>query len=350
MYKKIFIADREIGKKSPVFVVADAGSNHNGDLERAKELIDIAARARADAVKFQSFLADNLTMPRRGKDDKEDGKQKAFNDKWYKVLKKLELPREWHKELQEYSRKKGLIFFSSCFDEEGADFLDNLGVPAFKIASIDLTNIPLIRHVAKKKKPVIISTGLGTLGEIEEAVEAVREEENEQIILLHSISYYPALVEDANLASMKTISDAFQVPVGYSDHTFGIFVCIGAAALGACLVEKHFTIDRRLPGAQHRYAAEPDDLRWMVRGIRDVASAVGSPIKKPVERELNEQRYARRSLVAKASIPYGTKITRDMVTLIAPGEGIKPKYVDVAVGRVAKVDIEAGDIITWDML
>ena len=350
MKQTIMISDREVGKNNTSFVVADAGSNHNGDLERAKELIDVAARAKVDAVKFQSFLADNLTMPLRGQKIEDEGKQKAFNDRWYKILKKLELPREWHKELQEYSRKQGLIFLSSCFDEEGADFLDELGVPAFKIASIDLTNIPLIKHVAKKMKPIIISSGLGTLGEIEEAVEAVQSEGNDQLVLLHSVSYYPALVQDANLLTMKTISDAFQVPVGYSDHTFGIFVAIGSAALGACIIEKHFTLDRRLPGAQHKYAAEPDDLRWMTRGIRDVNNALGSPIKRPVERELQERKFGRRSIVAKTGIPYGTVIDKDMIALIAHGEGIQPKYVDIAMGRTAKVDIEAGDLITWDMI
>lgn len=348
--EKMKIGNRYLGKRCPVFIVAEAGSNHNGNMERAKELIDIAARAKVDAVKFQSFTADNLTMPRRGEYIEDPDRQKAYNDRWYKILKKLELPREWHRELFDYATDKGLIFLSSCFDMEGADFLEELGVPAFKIASIDLTNIPLIRHVARKKKLLILSTGLGTLGEVEEAVEAVRKENNEEIILLHATSYYPAMVEDANLLAMKTMEEAFQVPVGYSDHTFGIFTSVAAAALGAIYIEKHFTMDRRLPGAQHRYAAEPDDLRWMVRGIRDVEKALGSSLKRPVEKEIMEKSYGRRSLVAKVNIPFGTEITPEMIALITPGGGISPKYVDIAIGRKTKVDIQAGDVITWDMI
>lgn len=348
--QSVKIGERLIGKNEPTFIVAEAGSNHNGSLQRARELIDVAAEAKADAVKFQSFTADSLTMPRRGEKLKDSSRQKAFNEKWHKVLKRLELPRQWHRELYDYANEKGLLFLSSCFDEEGADFLEQLGVPAFKIASIDLTNVPLIKHVARKKRPMIISTGLSTLGEIEEALQVIKKEGNEDVILLHSTSYYPALVEDANLLAMKTIRDAFQKPVGYSDHTFGIFTAVAAAALGACMVEKHFTVDRRLPGAQHRYAAEPEDLKWLVRGIRDAEKSLGSPIKRPVEKELAERKYGRRSLVAKINIPYGTKIEPEMVAIITPGGGISPKFADLAVGRKARIDIQAGDLITWDMI
>ena len=340
--RKIRIGDKIVGHDEPCFIIAEAGSNHNGSLEQAKKLVDVAAEAKADAVKFQIFKAESLYS----KYTPEFSYLKGQNT--YELIKSIETPREWIKELAEYCKSKNIIFFASPFDFEAIDILDKY-VPAFKIASFEITDLELLKYAAEKGKPMIISTGMANLGEIEDAITAIRSVGNENIILLHCNSLYPTPVEIANLRAIETMRTAFKVPVGFSDHTLGIHIPIAAVAMGACLIEKHFTLDRTLPGPDHSFAIEPDELKEMVRCIREVEKAKGSGIKEKSDLE-SEEMYvkARRSIHAKVDIPKGTKITRDMLIIKRPGYGIKPKFIDMVVGREAKKDIREDEWVTWD--
>jgi N,N'-diacetyllegionaminate synthase len=341
------IGARPVGGGSPAYVIAEAGANHNRDLEIAKQLIDVAAEAGADAVKFQTYKGSDLYSSKTPhfeylKDDRSPAE----------LLDALALPREWQPELADHARARGIAFFSAPFDNDAVDTLAAVGVPALKIASFELVDLPLIRYAAAVGVPMILSTGMATYGEIEDALGAVQETGNRQVALLRCASVYPAPAEIINLRAMATMREAFGVPVGLSDHTTGISVPAGAAALGANLVEKHFTLSRELEGPDHPFALEPDELRAMVAAIRDVEAALGTGrLEGPSEAEAGEMyRLARRSVVAAADIPAGTAITREMLTIKRPGYGVKPRDLDLLVGRSARVDIEFDDVITWEMV
>ena len=341
---KVKIENKLIGEGEPCFIIAEAGSNHNGSLEQAKKLIDVAAEAKADAVKFQIYKAESLYS----KYTPEFSYLKGQNV--YELIKNIETPREWIKELAGYCKDKNIIFLATPFDFEAVNLMDKY-VPAFKIASFEIVDLELLKYAASKQKPMIISTGMANLGEIEDAVNAIKSVGNEDIILLHCNSLYPTPVEVVNLKAMETMKNAFKMPVGFSDHTLGIHIPIAAVAMGACVIEKHFTLDRTLPGPDHSFAIEPDELREMERCIKEVEKAKGSGIKKKSELE-SEEMYikARRSIHAKVNIPKGTKIKKDMLIIKRPGYGIKPKFMDIVVGREAKGDIREDEWVTWDMV
>jgi pseudaminic acid synthase len=347
MTPKVQIANKVIGEGKSCFVIAEAGSNHDGKLKQAKQLIDIAADSGADAVKFQTFQADKIVA---GTKDEIVNIDIAGAKTLYELYKKAELPREWLGKLADYAQGKGVILLSTPFDEEAVDDLDELGVPAFKVASFELTHLPLLKHIARKGKTVILSTAMASLGEIEEAIATISGEGNKQIILLHCGVGYPLRVEDVNLAAMDTLRQAFPYPVGYSDHTMGITVPIAAVALGAKVIEKHFTLSRNLPGPDHPFALEPHELKAMVQGIRDVEKAIGTAEKRLQEGEAVHYRRGRRSIFAKVDISKGTVITENMLAVLRPGIGLKPKYLNVVVGREAKVNIKAHEPITWDKI
>lgn len=334
MINKIRIGEKGIGAGEPTFIIAEIGSNHDGKLDQAKQLIDEAARIGADAVKFQSFRADYLVTPQ----------QEAV----YHAVKGCELPQEWHRQLAVYARERHIIFLSTAFDEESADLLFELGMPAFKVASGDLTHIPLLRHVARFQRPILLSTGMGTLGEVEEAIGVIQQEGNEEIVLLHCVSTYPSRIEDANLRAILTMREAFRLPVGSSDHTLGNAVPLGAVALGACLLEKHFTVDRTLTGPDHPHSMEVDEFESMIRDIRCLEVALGTGVKAPMAMELPERRWARRGLYARVDIPRGTAITREMLKVVRPCLGLEPRNLEQVVGRVARVDIPAHAPLTWE--
>ena len=344
---KVEIGNKLIGEEAPCFIIAEAGVNHNGSVELAKKLIDAAKDAGADAVKFQTFKAEKVVTQ---KAEKAEYQKTAKEESQYDMIKKLELSEYDFMELADYAKKKGIIFLSSPFDKESADLLDEMNVPAYKIASGEITNFPLLKHIAKKKKPIILSTGMATLGEVEEALNVIRSEGVEDVILLHCVSNYPAKMEDVNLRIMGTLKQAFKIPVGFSDHTLGITVPIAAVALGACVIEKHFTLDRNLPGPDHKASLEPDDLKEMVKAIRDLERALGDGVKKPTKDEEEIKKVARRSIVAKVDIPEGTIITENMLDIKRPGIGIEPKYFDPVIGMRAKKDIKKSDIVTWKMI
>jgi N,N'-diacetyllegionaminate synthase len=342
------IGNRSIGPQQPVFVIAEAGVNHNGDLELARKLIDVAVEAGADAVKFQTFHADHLVTPQAPKAAYQL-QTTGETESQLEMLRRLELSPSAHRELQSYCNERKIIFLSTPFDEQAVDFLDELGVPAFKISSGDLTNSPLLEHIAGKGKPVILSTGMAELGEVIEAVSVLSAAGCENPILLHCVSNYPADAAEVNLRAMQTIRAAFNVPVGFSDHTEGIDVALAAVALGACVIEKHFTLDRALPGPDHRASLEPAGLRQLVQSIRRVETALGDGRKKPSASELETARVARRSLVAAQDIPAGVTLERKLVVLRRPGTGMSPAMLAEIVGRRARRAIAAGTLLESDM-
>ncbi len=342
----INIGDRPVGSGYPVFIVAEAGVNHNGDIELALKMIDEARKAGADAIKFQVFKAENLATEYAPK-----AKYQVVNDRssrsQYEMLKKLELSEEEFRELYRYARDRGLIFLATPYDFESVDLLEEMGVPAYKVSSSDLTNIPFLEYIAEKGKPVILSTGMATLGEVEEAVNTVRNTGNNQIILLHCITSYPADIEKLNLRAIQTLREAFKLPVGFSDHSLGIYAAIAAVALGAVMIEKHFTLDKNLPGPDHKASLTPVELREMIRAIRMIEKALGDGIKKPLPEEEEIKRVVRKSIVAKKDIPKGTIITRDLITFKRPGIGLEPKYYRMILGKRTRRNIKRNELIYW---
>jgi sialic acid synthase SpsE len=266
------------------------------------------------------------------------------------MIKKLELSDDIFLELSGYSKKRGIIFLSTPFDEEGVNLLDRIGVPAFKIPSGEITNFPLLKKIAETKKPIILSTGMATLGEVEDAVQYLQKHGAQEIILLHCTTSYPAPIHSVNLRAMNTLRCAFQVPVGYSDHTEGITIPIAATAMGARVIEKHFTLDRSLPGPDHKASLGPQELKAMVLAIRDVESAFGDGIKRPCEEEAAIKKVARRSIVARADIRVGNDLEASVLTLKRPGTGIEPRYLDLLIRKKAKKPISRDQVITWDMV
>lgn len=344
----IQVVNKFIGPGQPVFVIAEVGVNHNGDLKMARALIDVAVEAGADAVKFQTFRADRLATPDAPKAEYQL-RTTGDEESQLEMLRRLELSADAHRELQSYCRERGIIFLSTPFDEEAVDLLDSLGVPAFKISSGDVTNSPLLEHVASKGKPIILSTGMSELSEVIEAVSVLHTEGCENPVLLHCVTDYPADPADVNLRAMATMSSAFDVPVGFSDHTEGIDVALAAVALGACVIEKHFTLDRSLPGPDHRASLEPAELRELVRSIRRVETALGNGRKVPTASEAETAKVARRSLVAARDIPAGATLKRDMVVLRRPGTGLSPAMLNGLLGLRAVREIAAGTLLDADM-
>lgn len=348
---KIRINNRLIGYGESCFVIAEAGVNHNGSLDLAKKLIDTARDAGADAVKFQTFKSDKLALPDTEKAEYQK-KNTGKEENQYQMLKKLELEEKDFIELSNYAINCGIMFMSSPFDEESADILDHIGVSIFKLSSGEITNFPLLKHVAKKKKPIILSTGMATLGEIDEALSVLLENGSEDIILLHCITSYPAKMEEANLKVIETLRCCYKVPVGFSDHTLGIVASLAAVAMGSCVIEKHFTIDKTLPGPDHAASLSPKELKDLVQGIRDIENALGDGIKKPTPSEEKIKKFVRKSIVADADIPVGCIIKESMLDIKRTGKdrGIEPKYWDYIVQKKAKTDIRKNQPLKWNMI
>jgi N-acetylneuraminate synthase/N,N'-diacetyllegionaminate synthase len=345
----IEIAGRRVGPGHPTFVIAEAGVNHNGEINLALQLVDAAVAAKADAVKFQTFIADRLAGVDAPKADYQ--KQTTSRDEsQYQMLKALELSFAEFRTIKAHCDAKEIIFLSTPFDTASLNFLGELGVPAFKISSGDLTNLPFLAEVGRKQKPVVLSTGMSDLSEVRDAVAAVRETGNEQLTLLHCVSNYPANPAEANLRAMHSMRTEFGLPVGYSDHTQGLEVAMAAVALGACLIEKHFTLDRALAGPDHRASLAPDQLNQLITSIRNVEAALGDGEKKPTASERAVAAVARRSLVAAQDIPAGTTLTPPMIDIKRPGTGLSPRMLPNILGHRVRVDLHAGEILTWEMI
>jgi sialic acid synthase SpsE len=345
---RVRIGERWVGAGEPCFVIAEAGANHNRDLAMGRELIDVAAEAGADAVKFQTYSAETLYSKKTPRFSYLEGV--SDKDTW-DLIKEIELPRPWQGELAAHAAGRGIRFLSSPFDVQAVDELHALDVPAYKIASFEIVDLSLIGYAAAKGRPMILSTGLASYEDIADAIAACAAAGNREVILLQCASLYPAPPARMNLRAMATLRQAFAVAVGLSDHSLGIHVAAAAVALGASVIEKHFTLDRRLPGPDHSFAVEPRELSDMIRHIREVEAALGDGLKlgpAPEEEEMHQK--GRRSLIAACAIPRGTRIERSMVVAKRPGFGIRPKFVDLVVGRVARVDIEEDAVLTWEML
>ena len=336
------------------FIIAEAGVNHNGSLEIAKKLIDVSVQAGADAVKFQTFKTDRLVTATASKANYQIVNM-GTDESQFEMQEKLELSPEMHRKLFSYCSKKNIIFMSTPFDEASVDLLDNLGMQIFKIPSGEITNKPLIQNIASKKKPIILSTGMSYLGEVERAISWIDDiwdklDKKPQLTILHCVSNYPARIEDVNLNAMKTIETAFRQPVGYSDHTTGIEIPVAAVAMGAKVIEKHFTLDRNMEGPDHKASLEPSELKAMVKAIRSVEKAMGDGVKKPTKSENDLKKTVRRSLVTAKEIKAGETILSNDILIKRPGTGIPAEFKDKVVGMQLESDISVDSVIKWEDL
>lgn len=329
-----------------VFIIAEAGVNHNGSIELAKKLIDVAIESGVDAVKFQTFKAENLVSKNAQKADY----QKQTTDKeesQFEMIKKLELDVNTHKELIAYCNSKNIMFLSTPFDHDSIELLNDLGLEIFKIPSGEITNLPYLRHIGKLDKKVILSTGMADIGEIEDALDILVQAgtKKENITVVHANTEYPTPMEDVNLKAMLTIGKTFDVEFGYSDHTLGIEVPTAAVALGASCIEKHFTLDKTMEGPDHKASLEPDELKAMVKAIRNIELALGSSVKKPSPSESKNKSIARKSIVAKITIKKGEILSENNLSIKRPGNGISPMRWDEVVGSVSSRDYKEDELI-----
>ena len=346
MATTITIGERVIGPGKPVFIIAEAGVNHNGSLVMAKQLVDAAVKAGADAVKFQSFVTEEIITP--------DAPKAAYQvettgeaGSQYEMLKGLELGADEQTELRAHCEQSGILYLCTPYENTSIDMLDRMGVDAFKIASADITNIPFLRYIASKGRPVILSTGMATLCEVEQAVNTLRTGGlNDKLILLHCTTEYPAPLIEANLRAISTMQQTFDCPVGFSDHTPGVGASPWAVVAGACMIEKHGPLARNTPGPDHRASLEPNELAALVRDVHDVETALGDGVKRPMPSELLNKSRMRKSLVSRRAIHAGDVITPDALTCKRPGDGLPPIWVDRVIGKRAAVDIPMDRILT----
>ncbi|MCD5405677.1 MAG: pseudaminic acid synthase [Desulfotomaculum sp.] len=348
--KEITICNVKIGLNHPPFIVAEMSGNHNQSLERALKIVETAAKAGVHAVKLQTYTAGTMTL------DIEEGE--FYIDEpgnlWrgqslYKLYQKAYTPWEWHKPIFDKCKELGLICFSTPFDETAVDFLESLDVPCYKIAAFENTDIPLIRKIAKTKKPMIISTGMATVAELDETVRAAREEGCDDIILLKCTSTYPALPENSNLRTIPHMRELFKCQVGLSDHTLGIGVAVAAVAFGAVLIEKHFTLSRAEGGVDAAFSMEPEEMRALVLETERAWQALGEVKYGYVEAEKNSVK-SRRSLYVVKDMKAGEAFTKENLKTIRPGLGLPPKYYDILLGKKVKRDVKKGTPVSWDLI
>jgi len=328
-------------------IIAEAGVNHNGDIAKAKALIDKGAEAGVDYVKFQTFKAEKLVTKQAQRASYQD-KNTQNNDSQYEMLKKLELSQALHQELMDYCNQKGVKFLSTGFDSESLVFLAQLGITIAKVPSGEITNLPYLRQVASLFPEVILSTGMATIGEIKDAVKGLTDNgvSKDKITILHCNTEYPTPMEDVNLKAMLHIQRELGLPIGYSDHTLGIEVPIAAVALGATVIEKHFTLDKTLPGPDHKASLEPNELKAMVSAIRNIEKAIGgSGLKEVSKSEEKNKPIARKSIVASTDIKKGNIFTPENLTVKRPGSGISPMQWDEVIGKEAKRDFQEDELI-----
>ncbi|AJI46880.1 N-acetylneuraminate synthase [Francisella philomiragia] len=331
---------------SKVFIIAEAGVNHNGSIELAKKMIDVAVESGADAVKFQTFKTENLVSKKAEKAEYQKNNTES-NESQYDMIKKLELDVESHNTLIEYAKSKEIMFLSTPFDHDSIDLLSEIGLELFKVPSGEITNLPYLKHIGSLNKHVVLSTGMADIGEIEDAIDVLvaAGTDKSKITVLHANTEYPTPMCDVNLRAMQTIGQAFDVKYGYSDHTLGIEVPIAAVAMGATCIEKHFTLDKTMEGPDHKASLEPSELKDMVTAIRNIEVALGSQVKKPSPSEKKNIAIARKSIVAKVDISKGDVMTADRLTIKRPGNGINPMLWNTIVGTVAQKDYKEDDLI-----
>lgn len=335
--KKVSIAGRKIGDGERVFVIAEAGVAHFGSMKKAFELVDMAVEAGADAVKFQVFKTERLVS--------------SIAPDWIKRLKPKELPYGSFRKIKSYCDRKGILFLATAHEEESADFIEALGVPAVKIGSGEVKNLPFIRHIAKKRKPLIISTGLHFLEDIQDILDKCRKEGNKQIVLMHCITAYPAPLSEVNLSAIRTMKEMFNVPVGYSDHTVGVTIPLSAVAIGASVIEKHICLDKKTKGSQDcRVACDRKDLSGFIRAVREIEIAIGDGKKVIPASSKKSMSWARKSIVAVRRLSAGHKVSQQDIAFKRPGTGIAPDDAGKIIGRRLKRDVGKDDLILWKHL
>jgi len=345
---KVKIGKQYVGENEPVFVIAEVGINHNGDLEIAKRLIDAAKDAGADAVKFQKRTTKEI-LTKEGL-DKPYTSPNAFAPTYGEHRDKLEFSEDNYKELIEYSKSKGILFFASVWDHVSTNFMENLDIDAYKIPSADVINIPMLEHVAKKNKPILLSTGMSNMEEIDDAVETILKHNN-RLILFQCLSLYPSPEEKINLRFMDVLKQKYHpLPVGYSGHEIDLLPTLAAVARGACIVERHLTLDKKMKGSDHSASLEPHQFKDLVYQIRRIEKILGRAEKIVYDDLIPLREKLAKSVASKIKIPKGTIITRDMLTVKGPGTGIKPGRIYEVVGRIASIDIEEDTIINKDSL
>lgn len=331
------------------FIIAEAGVNHNGSIDVALQLVDAAKASGADAVKFQSFRAERLASRAAHKAAYQE-RTTASTESQFQMLQRLELDVAAHRHLMGHCQRIGIQFLSSPFDMESADLLAEMNLPLFKVPSGEITNVPFLKHIAQKGKPMIVSTGMSTLGEVEEALQVLRDAGAMQVTLLHCVTEYPAPYNEINLRAMQTLKAAFGLPVGYSDHTPGIEIAVAAVALGAEVIEKHLTLDRALPGPDHHASLEPPEFAQMVSAIRHVEQSLGSGIKMPVPCEVPNIAVARKSVVASRALAAGHTLVAADLEIKRPGNGLAPKLLPALIGRTLRVSVREEELLAWDHL
>lgn len=335
-------------KQTSVYIIAEMSANHAGSLTRAKEIIHAAKEAGANCVKIQTYTADTITINCSNRYFQIDAG--TWNgENLYTLYQKAYTPWEWQGELKEEADKIGIDFFSTPFDKTAVDFLESIGVDSYKIASFEVVDIPLIEYVASKGKPVIMSTGMATLGEIEDAVNAVRRQNNNQLALLRCASAYPAMTDEMNLKTMINMKETFGVPVGLSDHSMGSLGAVTAVAMGASIIEKHFCISRDISNPDSSFSMEVDEFASMVKDIRIVEKAIGKVKYGPANQEMENKKF-RKSIFAVNDIKAGDKLTEDNIKVIRPGYGLKPKYYNEILGKSARFDIKKGTPIKFEII
>jgi N-acetylneuraminate synthase/N,N'-diacetyllegionaminate synthase len=347
--QEIEIAGRRIGPGHPCFVIAEAGVNHNGDLALARGLIDAAVAAGADAVKFQTFSAEELVTETAPKADYQQ-RVLGTSGTQFDMLKQLELSCDDHFALAAYAREKGILFLSTPFDRDSVELLEKMNIAAYKISSGDVTNHPLLAQIARKGRPMIVSTGMADLEEVQAAVETIRGAGNPPLALLHCVSCYPADPMTVNLRAMATMAVHFDLPVGFSDHTLDLTIALAATAAGACILEKHLTLDCALPGPDHQASLDPAAFGALMRGVRLIDGALGDGCKKPLPEEANTALVARKSVVVARAVAAGEALAEEVLAIKRPGHGFSPALLPNLVGRVARVSIPAGTVLTPEML
>ena len=342
----IVISGREVSENHPPYVIAEISGNHNGSIERAKLSIEMAAMSGADAVKIQTYNADTMTIDCENDDFIiKAGLWSGY--KLYDLYKEAHTPYEWHKELFKFAKDLGVTLFSTPFDETAVDLLESLNTPAYKIASFELTDLPLINYVAKQRKPLLMSTGMATENEISEALECARSSGNDSILLFHCISSYPAPIEQTNIRSIERLKKQFGVSVGLSDHTLGNLAATAAVALGASAIEKHFTISRADKGPDSEFSIEPNELKKLAKEVKETWLCLGKEEIIRPEAE-NNSRVFRRSLYFVKNLKSGTVITPEDVKRIRPGFGISPKFLSGIIGKITAKDVKRGQPVSWD--
>jgi len=345
--EKLAIEGRAIGSGEPPYIVAEIGANHNGDMELCRKIIDAAKACGVDAVKFQSWSKASLISKAEYARNRRYVSRDQQLPTLEQAVEQYQLTPDQHREIAAYCRDRGIVFFSSCFAPEEVDLLESLDVPAYKIASMDVNHLPLLEYVASKGRPVILSTGMATLGEIERALNVLRNGGSGPVVLLHCVSIYPSPPEIVNLQNIGTLQHIFDVPVGFSDHTLGTAIPLAAVTLGACMIEKHFTLDTSLEGWDHAISTDPDDMHYLVRESKNVFNALGSPLRVISPAEMEKRKVFRRRLVVKRAIEKGEKITASDVDFKRPGTGIHPDQLNHVVGRSLTRNVEAEEELDW---